>query len=393
MPKHVKLATIDQVSFEFREDYILTGYRKPNTDFKSCIQSIFYLNNETINFWTHFIPFLFILFELLNLCFKFNIMQDYFVWPLFIYLLTVCFYLLMSSIAHMFNCLSSTARHLCFILDYLSISIYGVGSSIVYHEYTIRTTLNQQMHTNHILFDRYIWLVMFLTLISNVVSCSTRFILSKSKRGLLRAGSFIFQYLFVNIPLLYRFLLFYYPSILISHNYLFSFLSSSSSPLLHNKYNESKTEIIYYFKNESDIFYLAQFISALLAAILYVSHFPESIFPGRFDMIGSSHQIFHLAAFSTTWFQFKAIESDINQLNQYNKSSENLFINSNDLMLQYSRDYLNIYQVDYTSILLLSFFFNALILVYYYFKACYFNPWLLITNQTEQLNLIKKKYN
>jgi hypothetical protein len=122
----------------------------------------------------------------------------------------------------------------------------------------------------------------------------------------------------------------------------------------------------------------------------------ESFFPGRFDIIGSSHQIFHIAAFCTTWFQFKAIEIDINQLknNNNNKSDKT---ESLIMLVQSKKDYLNINQVDYTFILLLSIFFNTLILVYYYFKACYFNPWLLIktsnnsNNQSEQLEYSSKK--
>lgn len=358
--KNVNLSTIDQISFEFREDFILTGYRLPDSSFKNCFKSIFYLHNETINFWTHFFPFLFISFQLLQIVDTHNVKNDYFVWPLFIYLITICFYLLMSSVAHMMNCYSSTARHICFILDYLTISIYGVGCSMVYKSYTIKN-INLQIDTKN-LFDKYIWLTLGFTLISNIVSCSTRFILTRSKRGILRAGSFILQYMFVNLPLLYRFLVLYFPKLIVYFNYFFSFLSSSSLLTLEHSSNNTETNG-FNFRNESDVFYLAQFIAALLSAFLYVTHFPESLFPGKFDLIGSSHQIFHLTAFSTTWFQYKAIESDIKQLNQH--------------ISLYSIDSKFGIELNYTFIMSSCIFFNGLILLYYYFKASYFNPWTM----------------
>lgn len=362
--KHARLSTIEQVSFEFREDFILSGYRMPNANLKSCIQSIFYLNNETINFWTHFCPFLFVLYHIIELSIQNNIRNDNFIWPLFIYLITVCFYLLMSSVAHMMNCYSSTARHICFILDYLSISIYGMGCSLAYKSYTIRN-INFKVDTTN-LFDRYVWLALGFTVLSNIISCSTRFILNRNKRGVLRAGSFIFQYIFVNLPLFYRFLAVHYPQVLTTYSYFFSFFSTSqlyiiepSSATRSNSYNQTTRLEDTVLKNESDKFYLAQFLAALVSAFLYVSHVPESLFPGKFDLIGQSHQIFHLTGFSTTWFQFKAIQSDINEL------KEKHLIESSPTL-----------DLDCSFIMLSCILLNSLILVYYYVKASYFNPWI-----------------
>ncbi len=388
MKIRAKLATIEQVSFEFREEFILTGYRTPNTDLKSCLQSIFYLNNETINFWTHFVPFVYVLFELSSLSIVHNLMKNDFMWPFFIYLFTVCFYLFMSSAAHMFNCYSSTARHICFILDYLSISIYGMGCTIAYKSYTIASMNMTQIKTQHHVFDRYIWLAMTLTVLANIVSCSTRFILTRNKRGLLRAGSFIVQYVFVNLPLLYRFLYFYCPQTTFNYDYFFAFLSSANTTtsiqsdvwLAYNQTSRAPVLITdenffllnFQFSNESDPFYVAQFVAAMVSAFLYVTHFPESVFPGRFDMIGSSHQIFHVSAFCTTWFQFKAIEADIRLLNESMNNTKQKYMNGADM------------QFNYTFIMMLCVFLNSLILIYYYVKASYFNPWLTEEEKTRK---------
>lgn len=128
-----------EVPYEFREVFITTGYRYPNSSFSCCIRSLFkFNNNEMLNFWTHFIPFLFVLIQLFKFYMIYDVNTDTYTWPLFIYLCTVGFYLSMSAAAHAFNCMSPIARHLCFIVDYMSISIYGLGSAISYKAYLIK---------------------------------------------------------------------------------------------------------------------------------------------------------------------------------------------------------------------------------------------------------------
>ena len=112
------ILTREQVSFEFRENYIWNGYRTPNSTFLLCLKSVFKINNnEAVNFWTHFIPFFLIFIYLIRFSIQYNIKNDTFMWPYFIYLSTAAFYLFMSSMAHALNCLSNIARHVCFILD------------------------------------------------------------------------------------------------------------------------------------------------------------------------------------------------------------------------------------------------------------------------------------
>lgn len=134
-----KCLFVEEVPYEFREAYIKNGYRHPNTSINNCIRSLFVLNNnEVINFWTHFVPFVFVLVQLVKFCLIYDVQRDDFVWPLFIYLCTIGFYLSMSAAAHAFNCMSPIARHLCFIIDYMSISIYGLGSAISYKAYLLK---------------------------------------------------------------------------------------------------------------------------------------------------------------------------------------------------------------------------------------------------------------
>jgi hypothetical protein len=49
--------TVDKVPLAFHEVAIISGYRLPQCSPKDCIRSSMSINNETFNFWSHFIPF------------------------------------------------------------------------------------------------------------------------------------------------------------------------------------------------------------------------------------------------------------------------------------------------------------------------------------------------
>lgn len=141
---------VTEISYEFREPFITTGYRHPNSSIGSCLRSLLTLNNnEMLNFWTHFVPFLFVFAQLVRFAFVHDLARDDFVWPLFICIATICFFLLMSALAHAFNCMSPIARHLCFIVDYMSISIYGLGSSIAYKAYLLKIVSKDERFFDH----------------------------------------------------------------------------------------------------------------------------------------------------------------------------------------------------------------------------------------------------
>lgn len=376
--KHVGGLKYDEISYEFREAYIMTGYRKPNSSVRECLKSLFVLNNnEIINFWTHFVPFVYAFYNLLKFTSIYNVEKDNFAWPLFIYLTTVCFYLLMSSLAHAFNCMSPTARHLCFIVDYLSISLYGMGSSIAYKAYSLSNIIQDENF-----FDYFVFLAMCFCLFSNLTSCASRFIVSHRKRRFYRTSSFITQYIFINLPLLYRFLFFYKKNILEwGASWLFGFMSSKSYDVAQLARLSNETNSIY-FQNEADYYYVQQSIAAIVSAFLYATHVPERIWPGRFDLFGQSHQIFHLSAFVCTWSQFTALAKDMKQLivenfshSHYKFDDDFYVITSTTVNLEYSLVPIVNVKLSYSFIMIMCCVLNALILIFYYFKAVYFNPW------------------
>ena len=52
------------------------------------------------------------------------------------------------------------------------------------------------------------------------------------------------------------------------------------------------------------------YISAVLAGFFFISKFPERMFPGRFDIVGQSHQLFHFFVVMATSSQIKALLLD-----------------------------------------------------------------------------------
>ncbi len=201
-PHNQSYLTNEQVPPEFRESFITYGYRPANRPALYYITSVLHLNNETFNFWSHFIPFLVTLghlsYSLLASIRSLSADNA----PFYVYELTIALYLLGSSLAHMFNSMSSTVRHMCFILDYLGISIYGMGSAISYEAYAM---VEADTSAAEWLFVYYLWLASFLTSLANIVTCYSRFVVRKGPRVLVRMGSFVLQYSFVHIPLYYRF--------------------------------------------------------------------------------------------------------------------------------------------------------------------------------------------
>lgn len=318
-----KILKIENVSLEFRDSYIYSGYRSPNSSFISCLKSLFNLNsNETINFWTHFMPSLVVLIFLIKFSIENDVFNDNFIWPFVIYLSTASFYMFMSSMAHALNCMSSIARHVCFILDYLSISMYGMGCSIAYKAYS----LSLMPHYTTIFFDYYVTIAMCITIMSNIMISASRFVISHNARGLLRLISLASQYIFVSLPLFYRLVISYFPATIRYMTYYLKFIFysiSSSNQAVNatinnndddNEYNKFMLNYQLNMNNESNYYFLLHIILTITSAFLYISHIPERFWPGKFDLIGQSHQLFHIVSAFSTFVQIKALNSDMLQL-------------------------------------------------------------------------------
>ncbi|XP_012931698.1 membrane progestin receptor gamma isoform X2 [Heterocephalus glaber] len=257
----------------FHEQGILFGYRHPQSSATACVLSLFQMTNETLNIWTHLLPFWFFAWRFVTALCTTDIQNDSYSWPMLVYMCTSCVYPLASSCAHTFSSMSKKARHICYFLDYGAVNLFSLGSAIAYSAYTFPDALVLTAFR-----DYYMALAVFNTSLSTGLSCYSRF-LEVHKPGLsklLRILAFAYPYIWDSLPIFYRLLLF--PGV--------------------SAQNEA---ILYHWKHMA---------MTLLASFFYSAHLPERLAPGLFDYVGHSHQLFHVCVILATHMQTEAILLD-----------------------------------------------------------------------------------
>lgn len=274
----------EEVPAHFREPFIHSGYRDPRSSWILCINSLFFPTNETVNVWSHLLPsFYFIsclISELIDLTFVF---YDYYYAPFIIYIGTIVIYTLISSLAHLFNTMSDWARHVCFICDYAAVSIHAHGTALAFFAYSIPMSWIDKTSIG-IFSNNFIFLSLVSCILSVVLSCHTRLHLATFRLKLMRFSAFVSPCLITISPVFIR--------------SLYCYIDDNSGNI-DKDCKEDFQEYWYY-----------QICFSLLAATFYVSHFPERVYPGRFDIFGHSHQLFHMACIVNSYFQMQLIKSD-----------------------------------------------------------------------------------
>lgn len=291
---HCRALRWDEVPSQFREQFIVRGYRKPYTSAYYCLKSAFMARNETANFWTHFIPFLLFIvrFTVLFTSEPF----DYYTYPLLCFAVGICGFLLMSSGAHLFNSMSPRTRHVCFFCDYCAISVYSVGAGMAFYSYgrPVADTLSRQFFSP----GGYLLGSILISFISTYFCCASRHQWPKYKY-IIRTGCFVLAFVFNCSPYLYR-----------------AFVEGISSidPIAWS-----------YFKRHS-IFYL-------IAAIANTTRMPERLMPGVFDIVGHSHNFLHVFTALGVSDQFTAMAIEMHHRRPTLEPLGGMFLSSYSLAM------------------------------------------------------------
>ena len=274
-----KYVTIDQVPDQYKEPFILTGYRQPYSSFLDCIVSAFRLNNETFNIWTHFIPFL-------AFAFYFWLTFPSELWPLsaiesrFYPLLSeqvsVLAYLLCSSMAHTFNCMSPKTRHTCFYIDYVAICMFGSGTASTTFYYLRPLGVDFILYKSANLF---IGLNSVLSFGVAYVFCKSRHSWEKHKYQV-RTLTSLALFVYTHTPSFYR-----------------------TAQCAIN--GEQCTRGLYYL--------VILWVTFMGAAFFNASRLPERIFPVKFDIIGHNHQLMHILTALGTLGHMWGIYADLDE--------------------------------------------------------------------------------
>nr|XP_033707800.1 membrane progestin receptor gamma isoform X3 [Tursiops truncatus] len=261
----------------FHEQGILFGYRHPQSSATACLLSLFQMTNETLNIWTHLLPFWFFMWRFVGTLRVTDVLNDSYSWPLLVYMGASCVYPLASSCAHTFSSMSRNARHICYFLDYGAVNLFSLDSALQLErlvrlplgKYFIRPGEMSQVAGNP-------WFGGWPS--SARASLLPVFLEVQKPRlcKMLRVLAFAYPYTWDSLPIFSR---------------LFLFPGESA-------------------QNEATLYHQKHMAVTLLASFLYSAHLPERLAPGRFDYIGHSHQLFHVCVILATHMQMEAILLD-----------------------------------------------------------------------------------
>ncbi|OCT78730.1 membrane progesterone receptor epsilon [Xenopus laevis] len=285
----------DEVPDDFVECFILSGYRRLHLTAQECLASIFQPTNETLNFWTHFIPLVLFVSKFYHVFFLAAELPFHHpaLLPLWCYASGVLLTFAMSCTAHVFSCRSLRLRAVFFFLDYASISYYGFASTVAYSYYllprlslldpAVMTPYLQSLGWHQVdysmllgLYGKLVLPVAFILAVTCTVACC------KS-----RAED-------CSYPFAIR-------------TFVFAMPLSMACPvmiesLLFDLRKRNPTLFVHFYR---------RYFWLLVAAFFNVSKIPERIHPGLFDFIGHSHQLFHIFTFLSIYDQMHYVEQGL----------------------------------------------------------------------------------
>nr|CDS16474.1 membrane progestin receptor gamma [Echinococcus granulosus] len=271
-----KTINADHLPTEYREPYILKGYRS-STDFLGSLHSLFWLHNESFNCWSHIlgIPMVLSFFA-----------EEYITSSsplMYLYLFSCLCFVLGSSFAHTFCCYSRLSRDAYFTVDYIGLTIFTCGSGAAYVAFSFPIELSTIPGVSTFSFlDTYLIFLCLCSMVSIFQSVWTRTLSPSVLRSVLRVSAFAAPGIIMSFPILYK---------------------------IYACYCGANTYPPHYC--DSAVIWPKQFLTCIISIIFYVSRFPEYFYPGKFDYFGHSHNVFHIGALLGLHYQKLALSLDL----------------------------------------------------------------------------------
>lgn len=272
MPKTVSTS---EVPVLFHEPHIEEGYRQSGLPWMYYISSLFQMHNETLNVWTHLIGFVLCVYNLLSFQDKYDLIDDPYMWPLVAGYAGMSAMFLFSACAHLMANTSSVVHYTGFGVDYAGLSLYGIGSVVLHFNYTVHHSVKGSF-----IHEYSVPIGCVLTIFVCICGCVSKFRYSRPypfERKLWIIVPVGLVFILVEIPILHRVYLY----------------------LLHR------------IDDNSLIHHMGHMTFFIVAAVFFGSHIPERWYPGKFDLIGHSHQIFHVFIVLVAVEQTEALKIDI----------------------------------------------------------------------------------
>ncbi|KAK3373930.1 hemolysin-III protein [Lasiosphaeria ovina] len=253
-----RTVTRQEVSeWQLDSEYILRGYRPEKADYLELFASLTFLHNETCNVYTHLVGA--VLLPLVATVFLRYLggpqflkvsSADYAMFGIYFWCAEIC--LLFSALYHLLQPHSYRAEQIWHAMDLLGIVVVTVGTfaSGIYYVFFCEVSL-QKLH----------WAIILTTgTATGVLISNPSFRTLRWRR--VRVGALVV------------------------------FGASSFIPLLHGV---QRYGLEYMLQYSGMKWYLLELVFYGAGVSLYAFRIPERLAPGRFDIWGSSHQIFHVA--------------------------------------------------------------------------------------------------
>lgn len=255
----------------FREPYIHAGYRPTGQPLVCYLLSLFQVHNESLNVWSHLLTGVAVLLRFLLRLHSWERPLGLAALPLCLYLASALTYLGCSAAAHLLQSHSELAHYRLFFLDYVGVSVYQYGCALAHYFYSSEPA----------------W---------RASGVGPLFLPAAIFLGWLTCASCCFAKLRYQRPYPLRRKLF--QLVPTSLAYLLDI-----SPVAHRLANGSPGD-------PALALHALQICFFLLAALFFSCPVPECFFPGRCDIVGHGHQIFHLFLALCTLIQQEALFRD-----------------------------------------------------------------------------------
>jgi len=270
-----------EVPSVFRETGIMYGFRKPNEPWIYYFASLFQPHNETLNMWTHLIGMILVIMRggsMLN-AEGASLTKDPFYWPLLSGLVAIFIMYLLSTVAHTFQSRSEIAHYVFFMCDYGGIGVYGMASGVLHFIYCSCDEFYNMCGSF------FVPVCVMTGVFACAGNCLSKVMFQKpypKVRVLWQAIPILTMYIWLNLPIIYRL-------------------------ARYGMHGDSIYSL-------GLVYHCRQIICFLIGGFLYATNLPQVIFPGKFDILGHSHQLFHLFIIFTNLNQLSAISADLKHL-------------------------------------------------------------------------------
>uniref|UniRef100_A0A0N4ZTK5 Progestin and adipoQ receptor family member 3-like n=1 Tax=Parastrongyloides trichosuri TaxID=131310 RepID=A0A0N4ZTK5_PARTI len=251
------LIDVDDTPAILRRHHILTAYRPLHKSTLYYLSTAFIPNNEMLNFWTHFLPAIYILS---NYLYPEIISSNGPQFNLFILYTGIIILFICSSFSHLLHSKCYSSHVYWLLIDFFGISYFSICTGL-------QRFLNSK--SQGLWYDiGYVPCLLIASLGLQFLCTSYLFVFKNFWRGRIpiKIISSLIVALWIYVPLLER--------------YFDKTLSTEDVALrLHTK----------------------AFGWLLLSGVFMGSKIPERFVHGKFDIIGYSHQLFHCCIFMVTW--------------------------------------------------------------------------------------------